>query len=106
MPRGRRPIEKLLVANRGEIAARIFRTCRKLGIATVAVCSPDDRGALHARTADEVLEIDSYLAPRAIVAAAESAGADAVHPGYGFLAESPELADAVTAAGLVWVGPP
>ncbi|MBD0291707.1 MAG: biotin/lipoyl-binding protein [Thermoleophilia bacterium] len=99
-------MEKLLVANRGEIAARIFRTCRTLGIATVAVCSPDDRGALHARTADEVLEIDSYLAPGAIVAAAESAGADAVHPGYGFLAESPELADAVTAAGLVWVGPP
>src|SRR5688500_7988342 len=100
------PIEKLLVANRGEIAARIFRTCRELGIATVAVAAPDDRGAFHTRAADEVVEIESYLHPEEHVRAAKQAGADAVHPGYGFLAERGDFAEAVGAAGLVWVGPP
>jgi acetyl-CoA/propionyl-CoA carboxylase, biotin carboxylase, biotin carboxyl carrier protein len=99
-------IRKLLVANRGEIAVRVFRACRERGIATVAVAAPDDRGALHARAADETVEIGSYLDAAEHVRAAREAGADAVHPGYGFLAESPELAEAVEEAGLVWVGPP
>ncbi|HET7045200.1 MAG TPA: biotin carboxylase N-terminal domain-containing protein [Gaiellaceae bacterium] len=99
-------IRKLLVANRGEIALRVFRTCRELGIATVAVAAPDDRGALHARSGDETVEIASYLDPAEHVRAARQAGADAIHPGYGFLSESPEFAGAVEAAGLVWVGPP
>ncbi|HZR92749.1 MAG TPA: biotin carboxylase N-terminal domain-containing protein [Gaiellaceae bacterium] len=99
------PIRKLLVANRGEIAVRIFRTCRELGIGTVAVVAPDDRGSLHARSADEVVEVASYADAAEQVRAARIAGADAVHPGYGFLAERPELAEAVEAAGLVFVGP-
>jgi acetyl/propionyl-CoA carboxylase alpha subunit len=98
-------IRKLVVANRGEIALRIFRACRERGIATVAVAAPDDRGALHTRTADETVEIGSYLDSAEHVRAARETGADAVHPGYGFLAESPELAAAVEEAGLVWVGP-
>src|SRR5919202_3142185 len=96
---------KLLVANRGEIALRVFRACRQAGIATVAVAPADDLGSLHARSADEAVEISSYLDPQAVVRAARESRADAVHPGYGFLAESPELATAVEAAGLVWVGP-
>ncbi|HEV8248381.1 MAG TPA: biotin carboxylase N-terminal domain-containing protein [Gaiellaceae bacterium] len=99
-------IRKLLVANRGEIAVRIFRTCRELGVATVAVAAPDDAGALHARRADEVVEISGYLHSEEHIRAARQAGADAVHPGYGFLAESPDFADAVEAAGLAWIGPP
>jgi acetyl/propionyl-CoA carboxylase alpha subunit len=98
-------IRKLLVANRGEIAIRIFRTCRRLGIATVAVVAPDDRGSLHARSADETIEIASYLQSEEHVRAAKQSGADAIHPGYGFLAESGDFAEAVGAAGLVWVGP-
>ncbi len=100
------PFRRVLVANRGEIALRVFRTCRRLGIETAAVVAPDDRGALHARSADTVVEIASYLDPAEHVRAALQAGADAVHPGYGFLAESGDLADAVEAAGLTWVGPP
>jgi acetyl/propionyl-CoA carboxylase alpha subunit len=98
-------ISKLLVANRGEIAVRIFRTCRELGIATVAVVAPDDRGALHARVADETVEIAGYLASEEHVRGARDTGADAIHPGYGFLAENPDFAQAVEAAGLVFVGP-
>ena len=98
-------ISKLLVANRGEIAVRIFRTCRELGIAGVAVIAPDDRGALHARVADETVEITGYLASEEHIRAAMKTGADAVHPGYGFLAENPDFAEAVEAAGLVFVGP-
>jgi acetyl/propionyl-CoA carboxylase alpha subunit len=98
-------IRKLLVANRGEIALRVFRACRQRGIATVAVAAPDDQGALHTREAGETVEIASYLDAAEHVRAAREAGADAVHPGYGFLAESPELAAAVEEAGLVWVGP-
>ena len=100
------PIRTLLVANRGEIAARVFHTAKRLGMTTVAVAAPDDEGALHTRVADSVEPIASYLDPAEIVAAAGRAGADAVHPGYGFLAESEALADAVAAAGLTWVGPP
>ena len=99
-------VEKLLVANRGEIAARIFRTCRRLGVATVAVAAPDDAGAFHTRRADEVREIASYLSADELVRAGREAGADAVHPGYGFLAENADFAEAVRAAGLAWVGPP
>jgi acetyl/propionyl-CoA carboxylase alpha subunit len=98
-------IRKLLVANRGEIAVRIFRTCRELAIATVAVVAPDDRGALHARTADETVEIASYLSSEEHIRAAKKLGADAIHPGYGFLAESADFAEAVEVAGLVFVGP-
>jgi acetyl/propionyl-CoA carboxylase alpha subunit len=99
-------IRKLLVANRGEIAVRVFRACRDLGIATVAVAPRDDRGSLHARSADETAQIASYLASEEHVRAAKQTGADAVHPGYGFLAESADFARAVEAAGLTWVGPP
>ena len=99
-------IRKLLVANRGEIAVRIFRTCRELGIATVAVVAPDDRGSLHARSADETVEILSYLFSEENVRAAKQVGADAIHPGYGFLAENGDFAEAVEAAGLAWIGPP
>jgi acetyl-CoA/propionyl-CoA carboxylase biotin carboxyl carrier protein len=99
-------MQKLLVANRGEIAVRIFRTCRELGIGTVAVVAPDDAGALHAREADEAVQIASYLYSEEHVRAATQAGADAIHPGYGFLSERAEFAEAVEAAGLTWVGPP
>jgi acetyl/propionyl-CoA carboxylase alpha subunit len=99
------PIAKLLVANRGEIALRIFRTCRELGIATVAVAAPDDIGSLHARSADETVEIASYLASEEHIRAAKRTGADAIHPGYGFLAENADFAEAVDTAGLTWVGP-
>src|SRR5690242_16199558 len=98
-------MRKLLVANRGEIALRVFRACRELGIETVAVAPADDRGSLHARSADAIVEIGSYLDADEHIRAARESGADAIHPGYGFLAESPEFAAAVEAAGLMWVGP-
>src|SRR6266511_3080244 len=99
-------MQRLLVANRGEIALRIFRACAAEGIETVAVVAPDDRGSLHARSADRTVEIASYLDAAEHVRAAAESGADAVHPGYGFLAESAELAEAVIDAGVTWVGPP
>jgi acetyl/propionyl-CoA carboxylase alpha subunit len=100
------PIERLLVANRGEIAVRVFRTCRTLGIQTVATVAPDDRASLHARAADHSVDITSYLQAEEHVRAARDSGADAIHPGYGFLAENADFAEAVEAAGLTWVGPP
>jgi acetyl/propionyl-CoA carboxylase alpha subunit len=99
-------IEKLLVANRGEIALRVFRACRKLGIWTVAVAPDDDSGSLHVRSADEAVRISSYLDAAEHVRAAHEAGAGAIHPGYGFLAENAEFAEGVESAGLTWVGPP
>ncbi len=99
-------MRRVLVANRGEIALRVFRTCRELGIETVAVVAVDDVGSLHARAADNTVEIESYLDPAEHIRAAKQSGADAIHPGYGFLAERPDFAEAVQAADLVFVGPP
>ena len=99
-------ITNVLVANRGEIARRVFATCRRLGLGTVAVYTEPDAGSLHVAEADLRVLVPSYLDAGALVAAATSAGADAVHPGYGFLSENADFADAVLAAGLTWIGPP
>jgi 3-methylcrotonyl-CoA carboxylase alpha subunit len=102
----------LLIANRGEIACRVIRTARRLGLRTVAVYSDADAAALHVEMADEAVRIgppsarDSYLKSDAILAAARATGAEAIHPGYGFLSENPEFAEACVAAGIVFVGPP
>ncbi|MBE5073272.1 acetyl/propionyl/methylcrotonyl-CoA carboxylase subunit alpha [Erythrobacteraceae bacterium E2-1 Yellow Sea] len=104
-------IQKLLIANRGEIACRIMRTARAMGIATVAVYSDADAKALHVRSADEAVHIgpspaaESYLVGEKIIAAAKATGAEAIHPGYGFLSENAGFAQAVIDAGLIWVGP-
>jgi 3-methylcrotonyl-CoA carboxylase alpha subunit len=104
-------IRSLLIANRGEIACRIIRTARAMGIRTVAVYSDADAKALHVRQADEAVHIgpsparESYLVGEKILAAAKSTGAEAIHPGYGFLSENADFAQAVKDAGLIWVGP-
>src|SRR6201991_1337895 len=104
-------IASLLIANRGEIACRIIRTARAMGVRTVAVYSDADAQALHVRQADEAVHIgpsparESYLVGEKIIAAAKATGAEAIHPGYGFLSENAEFAQAVIDAGLVWVGP-
>jgi len=103
--------EKILIANRGEIAVRIIRTCRKLGIGTVAVFSEIDSRALHVQAADESVYLgpapsnQSYLVKEKIIAAAQNSGCQAIHPGYGFLSENAEFAEMVSAAGLVFIGP-
>ncbi len=105
-------MRKLLIANRGEIARRVIRTAHRMGIATVAVYSDADAGALHVREATQAVRIgpapaaESYLDPQKLLDAARVSGADAVHPGYGFLSENAEFADSVRAAGLTFVGPP
>ena len=105
-------IKKILIANRGEVAVRVIRTCREMGIATVAVYSEADRLALHTRMADEAYFIgpppstESYLVQEKIIEVAKKSGADAIHPGYGFLAENADFADLVTQEGLIFIGPP
>src|SRR5712692_4786168 len=104
-------IRRILVSNRGEIAVRILRTCRAMGIETVAVYSDFDRNALHVRMADQAVPIgasaprESYLNIGAILAAARRTDADAIHPGYGFLAENADFAAACEAAGIAFIGP-
>ena len=102
-------ITRVLVANRGEIARRVFATCRRLGVGTVAVYTDPDAHAPHVAEADarvRLPKVNDYLNAEALIAAARAAGADAVHPGYGFLSENAEFAKAVADAGLTWIGPP
>src|SRR6478672_7849562 len=105
------PLRRLLIANRGEIAVRIARACRELNITSVAVYSEVDRNALHVRACDEAFYIgpapakDSYLRGDVIIDVARQAACDAIHPGFGFLAENANFAQAVIQAGLTWVGP-
>ena len=104
-------LRKILIANRGEIACRVIRTARRMGIATVAVYSEADRESLHVRFADDDVCIgpaaarDSYLRIPRLIAAAEITGADAIHPGYGFLAENAEFAETCAASNITFIGP-
>ncbi|MGH2540599.1 MAG: biotin carboxylase N-terminal domain-containing protein, partial [Actinomycetota bacterium] len=99
-------LRRLLIANRGEIAVRVVRACRETGVSPVVAVAPGDGGGLAAGLADEVAEVASYLDGADLVRAAGDTGADAVHPGYGFLSEDPAFAQLVLDAGLRWVGPP
>ncbi|MFP4405043.1 biotin carboxylase N-terminal domain-containing protein, partial [Rhodosalinus sp.] len=104
--------KKILIANRGEIACRVIKTARKMGIATVAVYSDADKNALHVEMADEAIHIgpapanQSYIVIDRIMAAIRESGAEAVHPGYGFLSENPKFAEALEQAGVAFIGPP
>ncbi|HET9752076.1 MAG TPA: biotin carboxylase N-terminal domain-containing protein, partial [Myxococcales bacterium] len=105
-------IRKVLIANRGEIAVRVARTCSEMGIRTVAVYSDADRGALHVRSCDEAVRVgppasrESYLMMENVIGACRKTGADAIHPGYGFLSENAAFARACAAAGITFIGPP
>src|ERR1700690_1548189 len=105
-------LKRVLIANRGEIALRVVRAAHDASMTAVAVYADEDAGALYVRAADDAVRLDgpggarAYLDIAALLAAADRSGADAVHPGYGFLAERAEFARAVTAAGLTWIGPP
>ena len=105
------PISSILVANRGEIACRIIRACQEMGIESIAIQSDSDSGSLHSELADRVVNLpgmvlaETYLNSDAIIEAAKSSGADAIHPGYGFLSERADFAESVTSAGLIWIGP-
>ena len=104
--------DKVLIANRGEIALRVIRACKELGIKSVAIFSTADRDSLHVRFASESVCIgpppsaESYLAPKVIIAAAEITNSDAIHPGYGFLAENADFAQICIDHDIVWLGPP
>ncbi|HEX2113876.1 MAG TPA: biotin carboxylase N-terminal domain-containing protein, partial [Alphaproteobacteria bacterium] len=106
------PFRKILIANRGEIACRVIRTCKRMGIATVAIYSDADADALHVREADEAVRIgpplsaESYLKIDAVIDACRRTGAEAVHPGYGFLSENAAFATALDKAGITFIGPP
>ena len=103
--------KKILIANRGEIACRVIKTAKRMGIATVAVYSDADEGALHMRMADEAVHVggaasaESYLVAERIIAAAKETGAEAIHPGYGFLSENAAFAEKLEAAGIAFIGP-
>src|SRR5690606_7419091 len=112
LSRRRHVFRKILIANRGEIACRVIRTARRMGVATVAVYSDADAGARHVAMADEAVHIgpaavrESYLVAEKIIAAAKATGAEAIHPGYGFLSENAGFARACAGAGIVFIGPP
>ncbi|MFI5056457.1 MAG: biotin carboxylase N-terminal domain-containing protein, partial [Actinomycetota bacterium] len=99
-------VRRLLIANRGEIAVRLIHAARELGIETVVACTKGEQGSMAAEMADVVAPVTSYLDVSALVAAGVEAGADGIHPGYGFLSEDARFAEATLAAGLEWVGPP
>ncbi|MDR9395298.1 MAG: biotin carboxylase N-terminal domain-containing protein, partial [Roseovarius sp.] len=104
--------KKILIANRGEIACRVIKTARRMGISTVAIYSDADRNALHVQMADEAVHIgpppanESYIVIDKVMDAIRQTGAEAVHPGYGFLSENPKFAEALEAAGVAFIGPP